>query len=1241
MISKDLHKQLFPSERVPGPSLLQEEKAKEHLTQWDLLGKTLDALPDVQVDIPNLAGKSILEHFQVLGGEQAGFHLEKAREMAECELPPRPTSWQTGKSAEGWVRYDTRNPTARPQVVEAPSDDALVFDTEVLYKLSDYPVMAAAVSKDYWYSWIAPGLFSHSESQPFLPSKLISLGDPDQVRVVIGHHIAYDRARVREEYRLRPTQLGFIDTMSIHSAVGGLSSQQRPAWLKKKKKDQEEKECPAEVQKSTSSSPDVENMEREDVGSHNSLEKVANGNMTSSFPDVENMEGKDVSSLNSLKKADVNWEDVSSLNSLEKVANLYLGHSLDKSTRDHFATTDVQTILDNFQSLMTYCANDVAATHELFRALLPRFLDKCPHPASFAGMLHMGKGYLPISSDWNDYISQSESKYNEFQSDISQRLATLAESALAKGKDGSWKTDPWLSNLDWEVPAVRMTKPKVKKNGFVTEPARPYRNQRGGDGKPNWYLDLVDKLDKKLWITLSKRITPYLLRLKWKNFPVYWTKSFGWTFVVPKDEQYKLNDNSLRFSSIEQEASRETPYDSRASHDKDHVYYRIPHPGGAGKNCGSPLSKSYISAFENGTLTSQYEAAKHILTLNAQCTYWTSAKQRVLSQFKCWGKDIPEQNVTAANGREYGVILPQSIVMGTVTRRAVEATWMTAANAKKNRIGSELKAQVQAPAGYKIVGADVDSEELWIASLLGDAQFKMHGATAIGFMTLQGTKTQGTDLHTVTGKILGISRDSAKIFNYGRIYGAGLKYAIQLLLQHSPGMDKADAEEKANELYAKTKGQRSTVKNMWQRPGSARRLTPIWHGGSESFMFNQLEKIAVSETPTTPVLGCVIPNSLMPKYVKDKYMTSRVNWAVQSSGVDYLHLLLVSMDYLMRRLHIDGRFMVSIHDEVRYLVKEEQSMLVAFCLQIANLWVRTAFSASVGIHDVPASAAFFSSVDIDHCLRKEVDMDCLTPSNTKPVNVGQSVDVYTVVKEIERWKEENGISDMWGEELLSIAELTCQQTPVPAPAINTPLDDSGSSSERDVDRSTQAAKDIIDVYDAIDNVRLDMQMAADPLDLEVHEQKLNSLARRLRKLLEGGSAANNKRKENKQRMQKEEMEPDEATTDRMRGNDSVQGRAMLASTETKSVTAGPLFGATKAGPQSILGTKNAKVRTPESESCPEDLNHHDTSPAVGPKRAKRGKKAPKAAPLNVTPMITNEDGSFTPSILPKRQVAPV
>ena len=45
-------------------------------------------------------------------------------------------------------------------------------------------------------------------------------------------------------------------------------------------------------------------------------------------------------------------------------------------------------------------------------------------------------------------------------------------------------------------------------------------------------------------------------------------------------------------------------------------------------------------------------------------------------------------------------------------------------------MGSELKAMVRAPPGYHLVGADVDSQELWIAAVLGDMHFAgIHGTT--------------------------------------------------------------------------------------------------------------------------------------------------------------------------------------------------------------------------------------------------------------------------------------------------------------------------------------------------------------------------------------------------------------------------------------------------------------------------------------------------------------------------------
>lgn len=158
-------------------------------------------------------------------------------------------------------------------------------------------------------------------------------------------------------------------------------------------------------------------------------------------------------------------------------------------------------------------------------------------------------------------------------------------------------------------------------------------------------------------------------------------------------------------------------------------------------------------------------------------------------------------------------------------------------------MGSELKAMVQVPPGYALVGADVDSQELWIAAILGEAHFAgMHGeqgpysgrqhpktlgiqplppffppsllpagCTAFGWMTLQGKKSNGTDLHSKTAATVGISREHAKVFNYGRIYGAGQPFAERLLMQFNHRLTQEQAREKAQQMYAVTKGIRRWV----------------------------------------------------------------------------------------------------------------------------------------------------------------------------------------------------------------------------------------------------------------------------------------------------------------------------------------------------------------------------------------------------------------------------------------------
>ena len=578
--------------------------------------------------------------------------------------------------------------------------------------------------------------------------------------------------------------------------------------------------------------------------------------------------------------------------------------------------------------------------------------------------------------------------FSSAQSGLEDKVKALAESVMDEARrdpDAAIVRDPWYSQLDWsptKLPAVHW---------------------------PKWYWDLTkpkkDAPPGTIDLSPRNRIAPLLLKLAWRGYPLHHSREHGWIYRVPSSIHSAAGAGATS-ASHGTPLTFSDPADSALADlclHRGFSFHKLPHKDGEKANVGSPLGKTFVKYAADGTLTSPGGEATEALELSAVCSYWISSRDRIMNQMVVWegagGKKLGFEDMLVPGDRDndndkWGIILPQVIAMGTVTRRAIEKTWLTASNAKKNRVGSELKAMVRAPPGHAIVGADVDSEELWISSCMGDAQFGMHGATALGWMTLEGTKGAGTDLHSKTAKILGLSRDQAKVFNYSRIYGAGMKHAVLLLLQANAGMSVPEAQKLAESLYASTKGRNTHRGDMFDRK--------FWFGGSESFVFNKLEEIANSERPKTPALGCGVTYALSKEYLPNEfgsdYMPSRINWVVQSSGVDYLHMLIVSMEYLIKRYAIRARYLISVHDELRYLVADEDKYRAALALQIANLWTRAMFAYMLGMDDLPQGVAFFSAVDVDRCLRKEVDMECVTPSQPVPIPPGESLDMEGVLR---------------------------------------------------------------------------------------------------------------------------------------------------------------------------------------------------------------------------------------------------
>lgn len=70
-------------------------------------------------------------------------------------------------------------------------------------------------------------------------------------------------------------------------------------------------------------------------------------------------------------------------------------------------------------------------------------------------------------------------------------------------------------------------------------------------------------------------------------------------------------------------------------------------------------------------------------------------------------------------------------------------------------------------------------------------------------MMLAGSKSDGSDLHSVVARELKISRNEAKTLNYARLYGSGERHAVKMLMR---SLSSEAAKQVAANLFALTKG---------------------------------------------------------------------------------------------------------------------------------------------------------------------------------------------------------------------------------------------------------------------------------------------------------------------------------------------------------------------------------------------------------------------------------------------------
>ncbi|XP_076760143.1 DNA polymerase gamma, catalytic subunit tam [Xylocopa sonorina] len=1060
MLPQSLHKQIFKNFQKQEQISKEEIKAiKRDLLSYGIKTEDASRQPNVDINIPPLEGDTIEEHFYNIGAAQIKPYVKLVKDIMK-DIPKMPNKWMLN---EGWTRYTADG----IESVDHPLEDAIIFDVEVCMKEGHLPTLATAVTDQAWYGWVSKslinGLGRNFEGKQFTMDELIPMESTatehgeklntfhKKPKLVVGHNVSYDRSKIKEQYWLKCTGLRFIDTMSLHICIGGINSYQRA---------------------------------------------ILNSNKVTE------------------EKLDLKIH--TSLNSLAEVHKFYCGSEINKNFRNLFVNGTLADIKEDFDSLMKYCASDVIATHNVLRHLFPIFEERFPHPVTLAGMLELGTAYLPTNSNWQRYINESESTFEDLNYETKIILANRANAVCGLMHNEKYKEDLWMWNEDWSTQTLQVkaqssktNKEQIKKQMAAKEKDVEAQSRLTDDdeeeeedplekefaylmetrkllpiklphmpGYPAWYRKLCPKANSENWlpgpqnISTSMQITPKLLNLTWERYPLHYVKEKGWGILVPYSNdlsietkvplkqllaqcplpkmEHSSNGSDYTMLNLNKEVQNELHktefwynktkkpnvelaniYNGSAhwcnvAIDNCCYFLKLPHKDGKNNNVGNPLAKDFLNKFSEHVLAGSDASATEILKIARMLSYWRNNRDRIMSQFVIWFENsyLPNSIRNTKKAMRYGVILPLVVVCGTLTRRAVESTWMTASNSSAERVGSELRAMIQAPPGYNIVGADVDSQELWISSMIGDAYYKkIHGATPFGWMTLIGTKSNETDMHSVTAKVIGISRHQAKIINYARIYGAGQKFAVRLLKQFNPCMTDGEAISKSRKMFTMTKGKMvyklkpeyiheftdkeySSYEACKMSKLHGKAVTEMfdkgkWVGGSESAMFNRLEEIAGSAHPVTPFLNARLTRALEGQISNEKYLPTKVNWIVQSGAVDFLHLMLVSMKWLMRD---NVRFCLSFHDEVRYLVQSRCKYNAALAMHITNLLTRSFCASRLGMKDLPMSVAFFTSVEIDTVLRKESDNDCITPSNPHglkngyEIPLGESLDVWSAIE---------------------------------------------------------------------------------------------------------------------------------------------------------------------------------------------------------------------------------------------------
>ncbi|CCH41779.1 DNA polymerase subunit gamma-1 [Wickerhamomyces ciferrii] len=306
----------------------------------------------------NINENNITTYVNEVAKRRSQAYFTRADEFSNVKLPRAPAKWEF---QSGWYKYETGKP---PIKVPFPEEDAIVFDTEVLYKISPYPTLATAVSSKAWYGWVSPYLVGEELN----PGTLIPLNPENKDKVIVGHYNHFDRVMVKDEY----DDTSFQNSNSCHLDIVGLHYF-----------------CNTKI----------------DNKMPNTLDRIRDPlfhkNNSNSLLGKEN----------------------NKFHMLSKLYFLVTKRQLSKELRNLFGNTRKEEVVENFQTAMSYCAKDVDATHQVFT----NFWKKClqnPHFYKYlSGVKLLGNHKMIVNkSQWDEYNKSNDDKSKKLLENINKRV---------------------------------------------------------------------------------------------------------------------------------------------------------------------------------------------------------------------------------------------------------------------------------------------------------------------------------------------------------------------------------------------------------------------------------------------------------------------------------------------------------------------------------------------------------------------------------------------------------------------------------------------------------------------------------------------------------------------------------------------------------------------------------------------------------------------------------------------------